>query len=281
MPIPSRDDRRDLLRADCTACFGLCCVALSFQRSADFAFDKPAGDPCVNLQSNFACGIHERLRPSGFKGCTVFECFGAGQKVAQTSYNGVSWRENPASQREMFAVFAVMQDLHELLWYLSEAAQLPLTSALVKEVSAAYRSVTKITELAPDELLRVDVQAHRESIVTLLSQVSERARSRMAAPWKMSKKTRDVGPRSDLMGRTFSGSSLRGANLRGAYLIAANLTDADLTMTDLIGADLRDARLHHANLSESLFLTQQQVNSAIGGSSTRLPRGLERPSHWS
>ena len=38
------------LTADCGRCFGLCCVALPFSRSADFAYDKPAGEPCVNLQ---------------------------------------------------------------------------------------------------------------------------------------------------------------------------------------------------------------------------------------
>ena len=280
MPILSPEHRPNLLRADCTECFGLCCVALSFERSADFALTKSAGDPCVNLTSDFACGIHERLRPSGFKGCTVFDCFGAGQKVAQTSYSGVSWRDNPASRQEMFAVFPVMRDLHEMLWYLTEAAELPLPPALSREVSAACHSVAELTELAPAELLRVDAAAQREPIVTLLAQVSEHIRSRMAVPWKRSKKTRDVAPRADLMARAFSGDSLRGANLRGAYLIAADLTDADLTLTDLIGADLRDARLHGANLSESLFLTQQQVNSALGDALTSLPSSLERPAHW-
>lgn len=280
MPVPSPENRPNLLRADCTECFGLCCVALSFERSADFALTKSAGDPCVNLTSDFACGIHERLRPSGFKGCTVFDCFGAGQKVAQTSYSGVSWRENPASQQEMFAVFPVMRDLHELLWYLTEAAELPLPPALSREVSAAYESVTELTELAPAELLRVDAATQRKPIVSLLAEVSEHIRSHMAVPWKRTKKTRDVAPRADLMGRAFSGDSVRGANLRGAYLIAADLTDADLTMTDLIGADLRDARLHGAYLRESLFLTQQQVNSALGNALTSLPSRLARPAHW-
>ncbi len=37
------------LKADCEKCFGLCCVALPFAASADFAFDKQAGSPCINL----------------------------------------------------------------------------------------------------------------------------------------------------------------------------------------------------------------------------------------
>jgi hypothetical protein len=280
MPIPSRDHRRDLLRANCSDCFGLCCVALSFQRSADFAEDKPAGAPCVNLQADFGCGIHERLRPSGYKGCTVFDCFGAGQKIAQSTYRGVSWRDHPETRQQMFSVFPVMRDLHELLWYLTEAADLPLDSTLAGEVDAALASTNELTESSGPELLSIDATGHRRIVVALLGRASEQVRSAMPAPWKKSRSTRDVGPRSDLMGRSFTGTSLRGANLRGSYLIGADLREADLTLTDLIGADLRDARLERADLSRSLFLTQQQVNSAAGDSATRLPPALQRPSHW-
>ena len=53
-PIHYRTDPQ----ADCADCFGLCCVALPFARSADFAVNKPAGKPCSNLQSDVRCGIH-------------------------------------------------------------------------------------------------------------------------------------------------------------------------------------------------------------------------------
>jgi hypothetical protein len=121
------------LRADCANCFGLCCTALRFQASASFAIDKPAGTPCPNLLDDFRCGIHQHLRAEGFSGCTVWDCFGAGQ--------------------------------------------------------------------------------HR--------------------------------------------------------------------LADCLGADLHDARLAGANLTGALFLTQPQVDSAIGDARTLLPAGLERPPHWS
>ena len=73
---PARDRRS--LRADCGNCFALCCTAFGFARSADFAVDKPAATPCQNLAADFSCTIHDRLRPRGFRGCTVFDCFGAG-----------------------------------------------------------------------------------------------------------------------------------------------------------------------------------------------------------
>ena len=55
---------------------------------------------------------------------------------------------------------------------------------------------------------------------------------------------------------------------------------ADLRDADLIGADFRDADLRGADLSGSLFLTQAQVNAAIGDDATTIPSRLTRPSHW-
>ncbi|GAA2384820.1 pentapeptide repeat-containing protein [Dactylosporangium salmoneum] len=112
------------LRADCSRCFGICCVAPAFARSSDFAIDKPAGQPCPNLGDTFGCGIHTRLRERGFPGCTVYDCFGAGQHVAQVIYEGRDWRRDPASAPRMFDVFAAVRILHELMWYLTEARHL-------------------------------------------------------------------------------------------------------------------------------------------------------------
>jgi hypothetical protein len=57
--------------------------------------DKDAGRPCPNLQSDFRCRIHDRLRQQGFPGCAVYDCFGAGQKVAQVTFRGQDWRQTP------------------------------------------------------------------------------------------------------------------------------------------------------------------------------------------
>src|SRR5262244_4212574 len=116
--------RRSSLRADCARCAGLCCVAPAFSASADFAIDKAADQPCPNLRADFRCGIHDRLRPRGFGGCAAFDCLGAGQKVAQVTFGGRDWRADPALAAPMFAAFAVMRQLHELLWYLNEALAL-------------------------------------------------------------------------------------------------------------------------------------------------------------
>ena len=46
---------RESLTADCSQCFGLCCTALNLIASSDFPINKPAGSPCVNLQSDYGC----------------------------------------------------------------------------------------------------------------------------------------------------------------------------------------------------------------------------------
>lgn len=264
---------REELRADCGQCFGLCCVALTFSVSADFAIDKDAGEPCRNLADDYRCGIHTKLRPSGFQGCTVYDCFGAGQKISQQTYGGRSWRDEPGTAKQMFDLLPVMRQLHELLWYLAEALTLPPAKPLHKDLALAQASIEALTELKPDEVLGLDVAAHRQRVNELLVKTSEL----MRAGARGKKKDRRG---ADLFGAKLKGADLNKANLRGAYLIAADLREADLRGADLIGADLRDADLRGADLTNAFFLTQSQVNAAKGNPTTKLPAALTHPSHW-
>lgn len=265
------DVRRNLL-ADCEHCFGLCCVALPFAASADFAIDKDAGQPCPNLQADSRCGVHSTLRQQGFRGCTVFDCFGAGQKVSQQTFGGRDWREARHTAKQMFAVLPVMRQLHELLWYLTEALALAPARAVHDELTGALAETERLTDLDPDALLGVDVAAHRARVNGWLLRASELVRAGVAGT------ANHRG--ADLIGADLAGADLRGANLRGAYLIAADLRGADLRVADLIGADLRDADLRGADLTGSIFLTQSQCNAANGDRKTKIPLALTRPAHW-
>src|SRR5262245_17660732 len=111
------------LRADCARCFALCCVGPAFTRSSEFAIDKPAGVPCPHLATDHRCTIHDRLRPEGFAGCTAYDCFGAGQRLAQETFEGRDWRRHHEVATPMLAALPVVRALHELLWYLLEAAE--------------------------------------------------------------------------------------------------------------------------------------------------------------
>ena len=264
----------DRLTADCARCVGLCCVALPFTASADFAIDKAAGEPCVNLAGDFGCRVHDRLRDTGFTGCTVYDCFGAGQQVSQITYRGRSWRDDPGSAAGMFEAFAVMRHLHELLWYLHDAASRPAARQLARRIDALAASTEHLTGLPAVELRQVDVQQHRAAVDQVLQQVSAVVRAQ-AGPVGRNHR------RADLVGRSLTGSDLRGADFRGALLLGADLRGADLRFADLIGADLRGAEVHGADLSAALFLTQFQANSAAGDTATRLPPMVARPGHWS
>jgi hypothetical protein len=264
--------RRDL-RADCSRCAGLCCVAPAFAASADFAVDKPAGQPCRHLHGDFRCGIHDRLRPSGFPGCTVFDCFGAGQQLTQVTFGGRTWRETPELASAMFTTFPVMRQLQELRWYLAEALSLPAAAPLNEELCRAEQGAERLAGGRAEELAAVDVGTLRRDVGDLLARVSELARAGLPH------RARDRQD-ADLMGARLRGADLRGASLRGAYLIGADLRDADLRSADLLGADLRAADLRGADLGGCLFLTRPQVEAARGDAATVLPGALVRPAHW-
>ncbi|MED1863008.1 pentapeptide repeat-containing protein [Fictibacillus nanhaiensis] len=263
------------LQADCGRCFGLCCVALPYARSADFPLDKDGGTPCRNLQDDFRCGIHEHLRDKGFKGCTVYECFGAGQKVSQNTFSGLDWETNPELAKEMFDVFPIMQQLQEIMYYLTEAVNLNETKPILHELEMAIGEIEELTQRSASEIKQMNVSDIRMKINELLIRTSELVRAEY-----IHKKYLIKRKPSDLIGAKLQKADLRGANLRGALLIAANLKNADLRKVDLIGADLRDADLSGADLRGSIFLTQAQVNSAKGDAETKLPVSLTQPNHW-
>jgi hypothetical protein len=253
------------LEPDCGQCVGLCCVALPFRPSHGFAFAKDAGEPCRNLDGAYGCSIHASLRSSGMSGCTSYECFGAGQHVTQAVYAGATWRGSEDGGAEMFAVFAVVQRLHEMLVLLDQASALAPGAGLTR----LRAQVAEHTEGTPAEILDTDLDR-------LAALVGEGLR-------EVSRSVRGPGPSyvgNDLMGQDLRDTDLAGADLRGALLIAADLREAVLDRTDLLGADLRDTDLSGADLSTSLFLTQPQLNSARGSSGTVLPLHLRRPVAW-
>jgi hypothetical protein len=268
--LPVVDPRAEL-RADCSRCAGLCCVAPAFAASADFAIDKPAGTPCRHLAEDFRCGIHDRLRDRGFPGCTVFDCFGAGQRITQGTFDGRSWRETPELASAQFAVLPVVRQLHEVLWYLAEAAERPV--GLDAEVTALREEVQRLAAGTAGELRALDVGAVRARAGELLARVSDAVRAGTPGRGKDRRG-------ADLMGRDLRRVDLRGASLRGAYLIGADLRGVDLGPADLLGADLRAADVRGADLSRVLFLTRPQVEAAVGDAATGLPASVHRPAHW-
>lgn len=269
------------LKVDCAKCFGFCCVALYFSASEGFPTDKDAGKPCINLQQDFKCAVHKDLRQKGLKGCTAYDCFGAGQKVAEVTYDGRDWRSNSEIASEMFDVFLIMRQLHEMLWYLAEAHRLHYDNTIKEEISNIINETVKLTNLDANSLRRLDLVVHRNKVNSVLSRTSEILRNKARRGKKSTlKRKKMIAGRLDFIGANLKSINLVGEDLRGAFLIAADLKGVDLSGADLIGADLRDADIRGANLSNSLFITQTQINSAKGDSNTKLPISLVHPKYW-
>jgi uncharacterized protein YjbI with pentapeptide repeats len=203
----------------------------------------------------------------------VYDCFGAGQKVSQVTFGGQDWRRFPHIAKQMFEVFPLVRDLHELLWYLTEALTLQPASSLHGEISLALEKTERYTHNSPAALIELDVAAHRRDVNALLLRTSELVRA------EVRHKKKDLRG-ADLIGAKLKKADLRGANLRGAYLIGADLRGADLRMADLIGVDFRDADLRGADLTASIFLIQSQLDAAKGDTATKFPPSLTRPTHW-
>jgi len=269
------------LRVDCEKCFGFCCVALYFSASEGFPTNKDAGKPCINLQGDFSCAIHKDLRSKGLKGCTAYDCFGAGQKVAQVTYDGHDWQQDKELSKQMFEVFLIMRQLHEMLWYLTDALMIQADNNIKDKLNHLISETERLTYLKADALIALDVEVHRDNVNSLLRQTSELVRDKMLRGQKNTlKRKKTIAGRMDLIGADLRKTNLRGADLRGAFLIASDLRGTDLNGADLIGADLRDANLKGANLTNSMFITQSQINTAKGDSDTKLPISLVRPGYW-
>jgi Pentapeptide repeats (8 copies) len=253
---------RSELRADCAACAGLCCAVPAFTASSDFAIDKPSGVPCPNLATvDFGCTIHDELRERGFPGCTVYDCFGAGQRVVQEHFDGRTWRTAPEIRDQQFATFEVVERLHELLWYLEDAASRRLPRELRAEVEG-LRSAVERAAAEPDERNVVPLQLRADALLGEVSGAVRRGGRNLRG--------------QDLAGRDLRDQGLTDADLRWSLLLGADLRGVRLGEADLLGADLRGADLRGADLSESLFLTRFQLRAGRCDDTTVVPRWAGR-----
>jgi len=177
-------DYRTTLRADCARCQALCCVALPFDRGEWFAFDKRANVRCQHLTPGLRCGIHRELSARGQPGCAAYDCYGAGQRITQELFVGVSWHDQPEASASMLDAFRRLKRVHELRLLLHEAGRLTLPR---KETTARQRLLAQL-EPTPDfsreslaalELAELEtaVQAWLRGLARALS--PERARHRL------------------------------------------------------------------------------------------------------
>lgn len=166
----------DSLRADCARCTGLCCVALAFDASASFSFDKAAGEACPHLTNDDACGVHDELCARGLSGCASYDCLGAGQHVT-AMLPGLHWRDDEVSARLLFDTFRAMRLVHEFVELLSAAAQLPLNEDERHERDAWLRTLQPEEGWAAETLSAFEQSAMPLQLRAWLARVGARLRA--------------------------------------------------------------------------------------------------------
>jgi hypothetical protein len=259
------------LKIDCKNCSGLCCVSLYCSKTDGFPANKEAGTPCSYLDSDYGCNIHSILGEKNYRGCIAYDCFGAGQRATQLCLSKGTWKTNPKQADMIFETFMIVFQLHQMLWYLVEAFQLTSDNKLKSTIEELIQENEQMAEILPENCSKTDLSAYRLKVNTVLKQISS-AISRSTS----------TSRHSDMMylGKNFKKANLDGKDFSMSLMIASNFTGCSLKKTNFLGADIRDANVKDTDLSESIFLTQMQINSAIGNKNTRLPDNLIRPAAW-
>jgi hypothetical protein len=147
------------LRADCARCAALCCVALAFDKSDLFAFDKVSGEPCRNLRSDAGCQVYARRVEDGLRGCLSYDCLGVGQRVTQEFFDGRSWLEDRSLLTPMMEAFFRLGRVHELLALLCEAEKLRLAPHHKTRLDR-LQSLLAGTALSQVEIRHLEVDVH-------------------------------------------------------------------------------------------------------------------------
>jgi uncharacterized protein YjbI with pentapeptide repeats len=259
------------LKIDCKKCSGLCCVALYCTKTDGFPGNKEAGTPCKYLDSDFLCKIHFKLADKNYKGCLAYDCFGAGQRTTQLYLSDGTWKTNPEQEEELFHIFMIVYQLHQMLWYLVEAFTLTSDELLKSTIDLLISENEQMVQQPRDNLSTLDLSKYRLKVNKVLKQIST-AISENASSNQIHG--------ANYLGKDFKKANLDRKNFSMSLLIAANFSGCSLRKTNFLGADLRDANFKNTDLSESIFLTQMQLNSARGNSNTKIPVNLSRPVTW-
>lgn len=262
-------DLEERLKINCEKCSGLCCVALYCMKIDGFPANKETGVPCQYLRPDFRCDIHAKLGSKNMRGCLAYDCFGAGQKVTQNCFPKVDWKNNPDHANEIFQVFQIVFQLHQMEWYLLEALSLTDDEHLKSDIKSFISENERLTSLSLDEILNLNIESYRLDVNKILKQLSS-----------MITVSSNEKNGKDYLGQNFKYANLNYKDFSMALLIAADFEGCSLLGTNFLGADMRDANIKNTDLSSSVFLTQMQINSAKGNANTKLPYRISRPISW-
>lgn len=272
MPIhitPLNNKQLEALHIQCSSCSGLCCVALFISKVDGFPIDKPAGIPCQHLQKDYFCDIHEKLACRHMNACLSFDCLGAGQLTTQV-YQNTTWRSHPEHSDKIYQTFFHVYQLQHIAWYLLEASTLSLPKTYLMQIASMQRIYEKhLASLL--QLTSTAIDTFRDTVNPLLKEII-----------RYQQKPYPTIHKNDhqYIGKNLKGKDLRGMDFTMSLCIAANFEDSQLEGACFLGADMRDVNVCNTDLSNTLFLTQAQINSMHGNTNTIVGPMLKIPSHW-
>ncbi|MDD2957191.1 MAG: pentapeptide repeat-containing protein [Lachnospiraceae bacterium] len=260
-------------KINCEKCCGLCCVALCFTKSDGFPKDKKAGEVCENLQVNYKCKIHSKLSRQGLKGCVVYDCFGAGQFITRHLKLSHEWKSLlPKETEKIINSYLVVLRTHQTLWYLSQCLILRLPQSEKEQAKFLINEGSTLIEKPIEMLAVLDTKLFCEKSNAYLKRICTVFQTHSYSANKIQGK--------NYMGKNMKHKNLEKMDFSMSLLIATNLEQANLCGANFLGADMRDTNISNTDLSQCLFLTQLQINSAKGNSNTSLPSYLYKPKTW-
>ncbi|MGG7165748.1 pentapeptide repeat-containing protein [Clostridium ihumii] len=264
--------RLEELKVNCSKCSGLCCTALFFSKIDGFPENKVAGKPCINLKDDYYCKIHNELEKRNMKGCIGYDCFGAGQHVTQGIYKGETWKTLQEHSQEIFDVFIIVFQLYQIRYFLEESMIVISAKELWSDIQKLINENKTICNATPQSIINFDIESYRNRVNIILKQVSSFILKCF--------KNKGNSKLTDFLGRSFKKRDMSGLDLSMKLLIASNFDSCIFDGTIFLGADTRDTNFSNADLRESVFLTQGQINSAKGNKNTKLPKHLKYPITW-
>lgn len=270
--IEGNIEKLEKFKVDCSKCSGLCCIALFFSKADGFPENKIAGKPCLKLENSFRCKIHTELEKLNMKGCIGYDCFGAGQHVTQYTYKGQTWKSLENQSKEIFAVFVIVFQLYQMRYFLEQSMSVIPAKELRSNIQELINENEMLCNANSKIILNTDIDSYRERVNLILKKVC----------FLITKcfMQNDNNDKSEFLGRNHSKRDLSGLDLSMKLLIAANFDSSIFNGTIFLGADTRDTNFSNADLRESIFLSQGQINSAKGNRNTKLPKYLDYPSTW-
>ncbi|WP_380052705.1 hypothetical protein ACFE33_09560 [Falsihalocynthiibacter sp. SS001] len=148
-------------------------MALYIDKSDKFAFEKPAGVTCRNLTGDDRCKIHNTLEEQGCSGCIDYTCDGAGQRVVQDLYGGISWQKRPETLAPMSEDFAKMRRIHDLLTLLAAARKLRLSDPIVAELDGYIQRLLPQEDWSRETFDAFDEIAIKSEVTSFLQRLRE------------------------------------------------------------------------------------------------------------